>query len=102
MLLKRLDRADTLDLSLTHHLFVLLTQAEPDEFEASVAQELLNLEMTSTDLKAPLRDLYITAAKEAAAKPFCCTCLTSYENPSRKYTNDWCGNWKRSLVVVTC
>ncbi len=29
-----------------------------------VAQELLNLEMTSTDLKASLRDLHITAAKE--------------------------------------
>jgi small subunit ribosomal protein S7e len=41
-----------------------LLQAEPDEFEASVAQELLNLEMSSTELKAPLRDLYITAAKE--------------------------------------
>jgi Ribosomal protein S7e. len=40
-----------------------LQQAEPDEFEASVAQELLNLEMTS-DLKSSLRDLYITAAKE--------------------------------------
>ena len=39
-------------------------QAEPDEFEASVAQELLNLEMTSTDLKSSLKDLYITAAKE--------------------------------------
>lgn len=39
-------------------------QAEPDEFEASVAQELLNLEMTSTELKASLRDLFITAAKE--------------------------------------
>merc|ERR1712137_423871 len=38
--------------------------AEPDDFEASVAQELLNLEMTSTELKASLRDLYITAAKE--------------------------------------
>mmetsp|Transcript_13794 Transcript_13794/g.18002 ORF Transcript_13794/g.18002 Transcript_13794/m.18002 type:complete len:189 (+) Transcript_13794:116-682(+) len=38
--------------------------AEPDAFEASVAQELLNLEMTSPDLKASLRDLYITAAKE--------------------------------------
>jgi len=37
---------------------------EPDEFEASVAQELLNLEMTSTELKASLRNLYITAAKE--------------------------------------
>lgn len=40
------------------------SQAEPDEFEASVAQELLNLEMTSPELKASLRDLYITAAKE--------------------------------------
>lgn len=39
-------------------------QAEPDEFEASVAQELLNLEMTSPDFKAALRDLFITAAKE--------------------------------------
>jgi small subunit ribosomal protein S7e len=37
---------------------------EPDEFEASVAQELLNLEMTSTELKSSLRDLYITAAKD--------------------------------------
>jgi small subunit ribosomal protein S7e len=36
----------------------------PDAFEASVAQELLNLEMTSPELKASLRDLYITAAKE--------------------------------------
>jgi small subunit ribosomal protein S7e len=37
---------------------------EPDKFELSVAQELLNLEMTSTELKASLRDLYITAAKD--------------------------------------
>lgn len=37
---------------------------EPDEFEASVAQELLNLEMTSTELKSSLRDLFITAAKD--------------------------------------
>mmetsp|Transcript_6057 Transcript_6057/g.9269 ORF Transcript_6057/g.9269 Transcript_6057/m.9269 type:complete len:187 (-) Transcript_6057:1760-2320(-) len=37
---------------------------EPDEFELAVAQELLNLEMTSTELKASLRDLYITAAKD--------------------------------------
>ena len=43
---------------------LLVFQAEPDEFENSVAQELLNLEMTSPDLKASLRDLYITAAKE--------------------------------------
>jgi small subunit ribosomal protein S7e len=40
------------------------SSGEPDEFEASVAQELLNLEMTSTELKSSLRDLYITAAKE--------------------------------------
>ena len=37
---------------------------EPDEFETKVGAELLNLEMTSADLKAPLKDLYITAAKE--------------------------------------
>lgn len=37
---------------------------DPDEFELSVAQELLNLELTSTELKGNLRDLYITAAKE--------------------------------------
>jgi small subunit ribosomal protein S7e len=43
---------------------VLLVVQEPDEFEAQVAQELLNLEMTSTELKASLRNLYITAAKE--------------------------------------
>lgn len=42
----------------------LISQAEPDEFETGVAQELLNLETTSTDLKAALSDLYITAAKE--------------------------------------
>eukprot|EP00568_Trieres_chinensis_P012295 CAMPEP_0183306798 /NCGR_PEP_ID=MMETSP0160_2-20130417/14394_1 /TAXON_ID=2839 ORGANISM="Odontella Sinensis, Strain Grunow 1884" /NCGR_SAMPLE_ID=MMETSP0160_2 /ASSEMBLY_ACC=CAM_ASM_000250 /LENGTH=187 /DNA_ID=CAMNT_0025470261 /DNA_START=101 /DNA_END=664 /DNA_ORIENTATION=+ len=40
------------------------SSGEPDEFEASVAQELLNLEMTSTELKGSLRDLFITAAKE--------------------------------------
>mmetsp|Transcript_22700 Transcript_22700/g.31699 ORF Transcript_22700/g.31699 Transcript_22700/m.31699 type:complete len:188 (+) Transcript_22700:65-628(+) len=40
------------------------SSGEPDEFEASVAQELLNLEMTSTELKSSLRDLYITAAKD--------------------------------------
>merc|ERR1712238_337653 len=40
------------------------SSGEPDEFEISVAQELLNLELTSADLKSDLRLLYITAAKE--------------------------------------
>ena len=39
-------------------------QQEPDAFEQQVANELLNLEMTSTELKASLRNIYITAAKE--------------------------------------
>lgn len=38
--------------------------AEPDEFEAQVAQELYNLESSSSELRGPLRDLYITAARE--------------------------------------
>jgi len=37
---------------------------EADELEKSVAQELLNLELTSTDLKSSLKGLFITAAKE--------------------------------------
>jgi small subunit ribosomal protein S7e len=55
------------DIGVESHLDPMVflgVQAEPDEFEASVAQELLNLEMTSPDFKAALRDLYITAAKE--------------------------------------
>lgn len=39
-------------------------QAAPNEFETGVANELANLEATSTELKGSLRDLYITAAKE--------------------------------------
>eukprot|EP00877_Chromochloris_zofingiensis_P012430 jgi/Chrzof1/7440/Cz02g24040.t1 len=38
--------------------------AEPDEFEESVAQALFDLEATNAELKADLRDLYITSAKE--------------------------------------
>merc|ERR1712003_318572 len=40
------------------------SSGEPDAFEQQVATELLNLEMTSTELKASLRSIYITAAKE--------------------------------------
>lgn len=36
----------------------------PSEFEAQVAQELSNLEMSASDLKADLHDLYISAARE--------------------------------------
>mmetsp|Transcript_123446 Transcript_123446/g.184646 ORF Transcript_123446/g.184646 Transcript_123446/m.184646 type:complete len:188 (-) Transcript_123446:92-655(-) len=43
---------------------IIKSSGEADEFEKSVANELLNLEMTSTELKAPLRSIYITAAKE--------------------------------------
>ncbi|EJK61079.1 hypothetical protein THAOC_18484, partial [Thalassiosira oceanica] len=50
--------------SLANMTKVRKSSGEPDEFENQVAQELLNLEMTSTELKASLRDLYITAAKE--------------------------------------
>ncbi|GAX76943.1 hypothetical protein CEUSTIGMA_g4390.t1 [Chlamydomonas eustigma] len=38
--------------------------AEPDEFEESVAQALFDLEATNQELKADLRDLYITSARE--------------------------------------
>ena len=38
--------------------------AEPTEFEALVAQELYNLEMSASELKADLHDLYISAARE--------------------------------------
>jgi small subunit ribosomal protein S7e len=38
--------------------------AEPDEFEETVAQALFDLEATNAELKADLRDLYITSARE--------------------------------------
>eukprot|EP00126_Sphaerothecum_destruens_P004410 Sdes_comp18171_c0_seq1m7686 len=37
---------------------------KPDEFEGLIAQALLDLESSSNELKADLRELYITAAKE--------------------------------------
>lgn len=38
--------------------------SQPDEFESAVAQEIANLEATSTELKGDLQGLHITAAKE--------------------------------------
>ena len=38
--------------------------AEPDNFEASVAQELFNLEQNNADFKSDLHGLHISAAKE--------------------------------------
>lgn len=38
--------------------------AEPTEFETTVAQELFNLEVSASELKSGLHDLYITAARE--------------------------------------
>ena len=41
-----------------------LAKANPDQFEMEIAQEIYNLELSSTDLKADLKDLYILGAKE--------------------------------------
>jgi len=38
--------------------------AAPDSFEEQVAQEIFNLEMSTAEIKAELRDLYILGAKQ--------------------------------------
>ena len=45
------------------HSKIIKKEGSPDAFELSIAQALLELEMNS-DLKAQLRELYITKAKE--------------------------------------
>jgi hypothetical protein len=40
--------------------------SKPDELEGSVAQALFELETNVPDLKADLKDLYISAAKEVS------------------------------------
>ncbi len=43
---------------------IQFSQVTPDEFELSIAEELLRLQSSDSEFKATLRDLKITAAKE--------------------------------------
>ena len=50
-------------MAFTRAKIIKVNNDEPDDFEKSISQALLDLEVNS-DLKAQLRELYITAAKE--------------------------------------
>ncbi len=43
---------------------IVKKSGEPSEFEVQVAQELINLELSAAELKADMKHLYISAAKE--------------------------------------